>query len=272
MLRPMIATLAAAALAGGIVFAQSRDRSTRRTGLADCADQADPDRGFHCEVREATIGGANPIDIDASPNGGIHVRGWDRGDVLVRARVSAHADTDAEARQIVAGIRVETTGPSVHVIGPDTDRDRHTSWSVSFDVQTPRNAVLTLNTRNGGIAIEDFGGSAKFRTTNGGVSLMNAGGDIRGGTTNGGVTVELTGDHWDGPGLDVETRNGGIRMTMPANYSAALETGTTRGRVNVDFPMTVQGRIGRELNTTLGAGGAKIRAVTVNGGVTIRTR
>jgi hypothetical protein len=271
MLRPLIATLAAAALVGGIVSAQSRDRSTR-TAFADCADQATAGDGFHCEIREATIGGANPIDIDASPNGGIHVRGWDRGDVLVRARVAAHADTDAEARQIVAAIRVETTGPSVHVIGPDTDRDRHTSWSVSFDVQAPRNAVLALNTRNGGIGIEDFGGSAKFRTTNGGVSLLNVGGDIRGGTTNGGVTVELTGDHWDGPGLDVETRNGGIRMTIPTTYSAALETGTTRGRVSVDFPVTVQGRIGRELTTTLGSGGAKIRAVTVNGGVSIRHR
>ena len=68
------------------------------------------------------------------------------------------------------------------------------------------------------------------------------------------------------------TRNGGINMTMPEHYSAALETATVNGRISIDFPVTVQGRIGRELTTTLGSGGARLRAVTTNGGVTIRRR
>jgi hypothetical protein len=61
-------------------------------------------------------------------------------------------------------------------------------------------------------------------------------------------------------------------MTMPEHYSAALETATVNGRISIDFPITVQGRIGRELTTTLGSGGAKIRAVTTNGGVSIRRK
>ena len=61
-------------------------------------------------------------------------------------------------------------------------------------------------------------------------------------------------------------------MTVPESYSAELETGTTNGRVNIDFPVTVQGRFDRRLNTTLGSGGAKVRAITTNGGVTIRRR
>src|SRR5438270_395133 len=65
-------------------------------------------------------------------------------------------------------------------------------------------------------------------------------------------------------------RNGGIRMTMPDHYSAALETATTHGRISIDFPITVQGRIGRQITTTLGSGGARVRAVTYNGGVSIR--
>jgi hypothetical protein len=48
-----------------------------------------------------------------------------------------------------------------------------------------------------------------------------------------------------------------------------LETGTTNGRINVEFPITVQGTIGRRIETTLGSGGARLRAVTTNGGVTI---
>jgi len=272
MVRALLLTTTVAAALGAVVFAQSRDRQFGRSSSDWCGDRGDRDRPFHCEVREATIGGANPVDIDASPNGGIRVRGWDRGDVLVRSRISAQADSDAEARALVSGTRVDTAGGSIRVVGPDRAGDRNGGWSVSFEVQVPRNAVLTLTTRNGGIAIEDFGGSAKFRTTNGGISLTNVGGDIRGETTNGGVTVDLSGDHWDGPGLDVTTHNGGIRIAMPDHYSAALETATTHGRIKVDFPMTVQGHIGRELTTTLGAGGARIRAITTNGGVSVRKK
>src|SRR4051794_16303065 len=117
MRRGLLLTTAAVAALGTAVFAQSRDRRPR--AAADwCADGGDRDRASHCEVREDTIGGANPIDIDASPNGGIRVRGWDRGDVLVRSRVSAHAASEAEARQLVAGIRVDTAGGNVHVVGP----------------------------------------------------------------------------------------------------------------------------------------------------------
>ena len=91
-------------------------------------------------------------------------------------------------------------------------------------------------------------------------------------TTNGGVNVDVSGDHWDGSGLDVETRNGGIRLNLPRGFSAELEAGTTRGSVSIDFPVNVQGRIGRHLETTIGSGGPKLRAITVNGGVSIRQR
>jgi hypothetical protein len=61
-------------------------------------------------------------------------------------------------------------------------------------------------------------------------------------------------------------------MSVPEHYSADLEAGTTNGRVSIDFPITVQGTFRKQLNTTLGAGGARIRAITTNGGVSIRRR
>jgi len=225
---------------------------------------------MHCEVREATIPGVNPLDIDAGRNGGIRVRGTDRGDVFVRAKIVAYADTDLDARRIAAGVRVDTTGGRVRAEGPTSTGDDH--WSVSFEVDVPRLAILTLNTHNGGISIEDFHGTAEFRAQNGGISLRDVSGDIRGATTNGGLMIDLKGDHWDGVGMNVETRNGGIKLTLPDPYSAELETGTTNGRVSIDFPVMVEGSIGRHFTTTLGAGGARLRAVTTNGGVTVQRR
>lgn len=270
MLRTTLVTtaLAAALVAGG--SAQSRRDSTR-TGTMSCDDRNyNNDRATHCEMREDTIGGANPLDVDAGRNGGIRVRGWDRGDVVVRSKIQASANSDADARRLVSGVRIDTGGGRIRADGPDTNRDEN--WSVSFEINVPRTAMLTLNTNNGGIAIEEFRGVAKFHARNGGLTLNNVGGDLRGETTNGGVTVDVTGDHWDGAGLDVETRNGGIRMTLPKGYSAQLETGTTHGGISVDFPVTVQGTFRSHLETTLGSGGPKLRAVTTNGGVTIRQR
>ena len=109
-----------------------------------------------------------------------------------------------------------------------------------------------------------------FSAVNGGVSLNRVGGTVRGGTTNGGLSIELAGDRWDGEELDVKTTNGGISMSMPENYSAHLETGTVNGHLSIDFPVTVQGRISREIAVNLGGGGPTVRAMTTNGGVRIK--
>lgn len=267
------AAFAAALLAGVCTVAMSaQSRNRARSGGNGCDDFYNSDRPSYCEVREETIatGAVNPLDVDAGQNGGIRVRGWDRPEVHMRARVTASADTDAEARQLVAGIRIVTGGGTIHAEGPASRGEG--GWAVSFELDVPRTAILTLHTRNGGISIAEFQGTATFTAVNGGVSLSDIGGDIHGSTTNGGVKVDLSGDRWDGAGLDVETTNGGIQLSVPEHYSAALDTATTHGRVSIDFPVVVNGRINNHIETTLGAGGAKIRAVTMNGGVHIRRK
>ena len=145
MLRAALMTTAVATVLTAMAFAQSRDRGNQRPGRssdASCSDGWNDRRASWCEIREATIPGLNPLEINGGSNGGIHIRGWDRTDVLVRSKIMAHADTDADARRIVAGVRIDTAGGRVRADGPDTSRDE--SWSVSFDVQVPRTAMLTL--------------------------------------------------------------------------------------------------------------------------------
>ena len=118
MLRTALVTTAVAAALVGAGSAQSGRDSTRgstRTGAMSCNDRNDNNgRAAHCEVREDTIGGANPLDIDAGRNGGIHIRGWDRGDVLVRSKIQASADTEADARRLVAAVHIDTGGGRIH--------------------------------------------------------------------------------------------------------------------------------------------------------------
>jgi hypothetical protein len=242
---------------------------TRYLESEDC-EGGSRDRERHCEVREETMAGGNPLDVDATPNGGIRVRGWDRSDVVLRAHIVGYADRYEDARQIASQVRIETGGGQVRARGPQRLGDAY--WTVSFELNVPQRSDLTLRTVNGGISVRDLHGTVKFKATNGGVRLENVGGEVRGDTSNGGLNIELTGDRWDGSGLDVATHNGGINLTLPADYSAELETGTTNGRLRVDFPITVQGTVNRHVTTTLGSGGPKIRAMTHNGGVNVRRR
>lgn len=233
-----------------------------------CRDQSSHDRGWFCEVREFRFSPGDIRGVDAAPNGGIHVQGWDRNEVLVRARVQAHAWSDEEAMDLVSEVQIETSRSMLESDGPRTGRNE--SWSVSYWVSMPRNSDLEMSTTNGGISIDDVTGNLGFHTTNGGVTLRNVGGDVRGRTTNGSVRVELSGSEWDGRGLDVQTTNGSVRMLIPDGYNAELVSGTTNGGMTIDFPITVSGRIDRRIRTDLGRGGPTIRAVTTNGGVVIR--
>jgi Putative adhesin len=226
------------------------------------------ERAGFCEVRDFTMAASGGvIQVDASPNGGIRVEGGPRGDILVQARVVGTADTESRAREIAKAVQVSAGGNTVDASGPRT-QDRE-GWHVSYRLFTPTQASLNLRTVNGGISVTDVEGQLEIRTTNGGVKLARVAGDVRGRTTNGGVTVDLDGATWRGEGLDVQTQNGGVKLNIPADYSARLETGTVNGRIRVDFPVTVQGRIDRDLETTLGAGGPLVRVRTTNGGVNI---
>ena len=60
-----------------------------------------------------------------------------------------------------------------------------------------------------------------------------------------------------------------MELRIPEGYSARLETGTVNGRLDIGFPVTVQGRLDKMLTTELGSGGKLIRARTTNGGVKI---
>jgi DUF4097 and DUF4098 domain-containing protein YvlB len=234
-----------------------------------CRDDWHSDRLLsHCEIKEQTLPAAGASSVDGRQNGGVSVKGWDRNEILARTRIQTAAPTQAEADALAQQITIQTAGAKIFANGPENRRDYY--WSVSYEVFVPRRSDLSLTAHNGGIAISDVQGKLDFTTSNGGVALRRVGGTVHGGTTNGGLSIELSGDHWDGEEMDVKTTNGGISMSLPENYSAHLETGTVNGNLSIDFPVTVQGRITRELAVNLGSGGPTIRAMTTNGGVRLK--
>ena len=254
------------------LLAQSRGAQSRdaQRWLDDCRDdRGRDDRERYCDVREQTLPARSSLRVDGRENGGIEVIGSDRNDIRVISKIQTQAGSASDAKAMADQIRIEV-GDEIRADGPST-RWR-SSWSVSYEIHVPRKMSLDLRATNGGISIENVDGRLEFETTNGGITLVGVAGNVRGETSNGGVDVQLTGDRWSGEGLDVRSTNGGVDVSIPANYSARLETGTTNGGMDIGFPVTVQGRLNRHLTTQLGDGGPLVRVTTTNGGVTLRRR
>jgi hypothetical protein len=286
-------TLAALALASSAASAQrtrerdrDRDRRAESTSAADrdedwldrCRDggrrdddrRGRDDRERFCEVRHlGTRAAGRALTVDAGPNGGVAINGWDRDSVDIHVRIQTQADDADEARDMARDIKV-TTGATISADGPESGRRR--SWSVSYEIWAPRGSDLVLDTHNGPIAVREVSGRMELTAHNGPVVLTSVGGDVRARTTNGPITVSLDGDRFDGRGLDAETTNGPIHVRLSDRFAAHLEVGTTNGPMSIDFPVTVQGRIGRRISTDINGGGPPIRVITTNGPVVVERR
>src|SRR5262249_24763750 len=107
----------------------------------NCDSNWNGDRESYCVMKEQTIpatGGT--ILVDGRKNGGVTVKGWERGEIFVRWKIQAWADTEAEAKSLADQIRIETGGTKIHAEGPDAARQ--TGWSVSYEVFVPHNSNL----------------------------------------------------------------------------------------------------------------------------------
>ncbi len=265
-------TLRAVPVAALLVFlalpaaaqSRSRDRDSDR-----CSDWGDRGMERVCIVTESTISDPHAtLKIDGRTNGGITVYGSSRRDILVRAKIVTNARTRERAQELTEEIKIHTDGGRIYADGPDTHNREW--WSVEFEVEVPSRTDLDLRAQNGGISVADVSGMLRMETMNGGIHLESVNGDVVAETTNGGLNVDLDGEGWVGRGLEATTTNGGVHLQVSKEYSAHLETGTVNGGVDIDFPVTVQGKIGRRITTDLGKGGATIRVVTTNGGVDVR--
>jgi DUF4097 and DUF4098 domain-containing protein YvlB len=261
--------LAIICLSGSVVFGQNKaDEKAKNKDFCSNYNYSNGDKITYRETREVNAPAGSVVNVDARRNGGIRVKGENRSDVLVRACIQALGNSDEEARGVAKNIRIET-GSTIRAEGAGEE----SNWSVSYEILVPRSTNLNLSTYNGGISISSVEGAIEFEAHNGGVNLSDVAGSVKGKTTNGGVNVSLSGGGWRGSGLDVETTNGGVHLSIPETYAARIETGTVNGGFKSDISgLNVEPEErarGKRITTDLNGGGAPIRIVTTNGGIKI---
>jgi len=258
-----------AILSGSIpLLAQLRDNSEKQLTCANGGN--DNDRARHCEIHEQNVPSIGRLNIDAGQNGGVAVKGWLRGDVLVRARIEASAETEGAAAIMAGRVTIDASGGQIHATGPESENNSW--WSVSYEIFVPQTTDLTLKTHNGGVTVSDVRGQLHFEGLNGGVHLRRVAGEISGRTVNGGIDVELAGGGLDARQIELGTTNGGVTVSLPSDYSARVQTETGMGRVQSDFPLppdTSNAR-SRRMDFTIGSGGPPIHITTGNGSIRLK--
>ena len=253
------------------VFAQDKAGNKYESGFCQDYGSYNSDKVQISEPREITLTATDLLEVSGERNGGVKVEAHDRADILVRACVRAHAQTDEAARNLARSVQIETS-PIIRAADATTEN----MWtSVSYEILVPRRTNLKIKTHNGGISIRGVTGEINFDANNGGVNLANLAGDVRGKTRNGGLNVTLSGNAWTGAGLDVETTNGGVNLSLSETYAANLETGTTNGGFKSDIAaLQIERKEPRQRTTKLTTnlnGGAPVRVITTNGGVKINS-
>ena len=240
--------------------ARWRDRCERSHGS---------DEATYCEVRVQRLSaGGGQLSVD-NENGSTEVMGSKGDSIVLHELIEAQAPSTDEARELASQVRVSTAGNQISSDGPSSSHRR--SWSVSYRIVVPERYDLTLTGHNGPVAVDGVTGRIRLDAVNGPISLDRLGGDVHARAQNGPLDVTLGGAKWDGVGLDAEAQNGPVELTIPAQYSAHLETSTDNGPMEVDFPITVQGRVdSRRLAIDLGSGGPTIRVVTTNGPLVVK--
>jgi putative adhesin len=187
--------------------------------------------------RTIACGPAPHVEI-RTVHGSIKVRGEERADVHVLARVHFRAGTDHEAAELMRAVedgiygdggrvvvradeeeRSSLMGALQHVFG----RSRH--LRIDLDVSAPRGCSLTLRHVNGDVDVRAIGGDARVHMVNGRFDATDIGGDLSLRHVNGRAGLRKV----EGS-VDVRHTNGALEV---ARTGGDLKLHLVNGRVDI---------------------------------------
>jgi hypothetical protein len=156
-----------------------------------------------------------------------------------------------------------------HSHGNDRRR-RDNDTAVEFEVRLPAGVKMDASTVNGGLEIEGARAEVSAHTVNGRIEATTSTGPVSAATVNGDVHVTMAALP-SNEELEFTTVNGSIVLTLPEQFDAEISLTTVNGRFRTDYPVTVSGNLDpRRLRATIGKGGRRLKASTVNGSLELR--
>lgn len=242
---------------------------------------------------DKTLNVPGTIDLDvATGSGSIEIRQGSANRVEIHGRIYASnnwrfssQDIQSAIRQLESNPPIEQSGQSIR-IGRILDRDTEQHVSISYEIVAPAQSNIRAHTGSGSMNVEGMSGRVEAGTGSGSVTLRDIKGDLQARTGSG--SIHATGVHSGlrmstGSGeiqvegeqtaaWDLQTGSGRIDVRLPKTASFDLSAHTGSGGINVDFPLTVRGRIDsnrHEVTGKVGTGQYPLTARTGSGHIRI---
>ena len=212
-------------------------------------------------------------------NGRINLGAWDQPQVRIHAvkKVEGHDPNDLKTLLQQTRIDITQNDAGVHVITRVPHRDlgfldlltgSNVNANVTYDITLPRSMNVSVDNTNGAIEITDVRGALKLETTNGRIHVLRCAGHVDAETTNGSITAELLQVSGAQP-MSLETTNGRISLTLPANFGARVDAETSNGSITSELPIATNHVDKHEIHGVIGAGGPSLKLRTTNGRIEI---
>lgn len=184
----------------------------------------------------------------------------------VAGAVESHAGSGSlTLRDLGAKLRASTGSGSITV---DRVRGAVHATSGSGSIRgTGITGGITAKTSSGGIDVEQVGsGPVEVSSSSGTVYVRGVRGGLQASTSSGGLNVEgeISND-WR-----LSASSGSIRIHLPRNQGFDVDATTGSGSIDVDFPVTVTGPVGRKsLRGSAQGGGPLLHVRTSSGRISI---
>jgi DUF4097 and DUF4098 domain-containing protein YvlB len=237
------------------------------------------------EERTITKSEAATLRVLAESNGGLSIEGWDKSDYSVTLCKAAEAGPDAQS--ILSQIHLSFSNGELKVSRPRSAE----RWSAHLILRAPKASSLDLQVTNGPMTLFNVDGDLKVHAQNGPVTVTGCSGKLdlsshNGPVTlqentgqqnvrseNGPLTVSLSGDSWNGSGLDAHTTNGPVTLRVPSGFKSGVileSDGYSPFRCNAS--VCSEGRKTWDddhKRVEFGSGQTVVRVSTVNGPVSV---
>lgn len=214
-----------------------------------------------------------PLDANGSihvenVNGSVEIVAWDKNEVSLEAEKTARDQEGLDRMHL----KIESSNRRIHV---RTEYEKKWKFwetmnaQVHYKLMVPASVTLDqIEVVNSNITVTGIKGEVNLRAINGGVEAQGLTGAGTFKTVNGTVRVTYASMPSSG-GISLKTVNGTCKLTLPGDAAFDLDTDTVNGRVNCDFPITLESSDKRELRGAVNGGGTRVTLESVNGGLTV---
>ncbi len=200
-------------------------------------------------------------------SGRVDIRAGSGNQIVVKAVRRATPDRLRDIRLEIAESPTRVVINANHRV---VERRNENVVETDFDIEVPRETVLTLKTFSAPVTVTGVRGRVEVDGFSSAITLREVSGPMRVKTFSADVDVQA--ESWtDGDALEINTFSGDVRLRLPASARGAINFDSFSGRFQSDLPVTMQSSSRRTFRGELNGGGTTdFRLKTFSGSVTIQ--